>query len=249
MTTITPREISCPLCDIAFAGHSVLASRDRGPLTSDLRRIPEGPDPLPLMLNACPGCGFCGEVSRFEEHAPKADAVVPAADAGVFLSQDEWEDAHDPLLADRPRATESTLPEQLRLLGGRIAAATDPATRWENAAQLERWLGRGPLKEGDAMLRAAWMHDDAGREAEARRCRARALGCYRKGITEKRWFGRREDLVIIGYLCGELHRRLGELDLARQWFEQAIAWSSGLQKLQELVELAERQMLHPADLV
>ena len=247
MTTITPREISCPLCGATFAGHSVLASRDRGPLTSDLRRIPEGPDPLPLMINACPGCGLCGEVSRFEEHAPDGDKVVPAADTGAYWSQDDWDDARDPLLADRPREIESTLTEQLVLLEDRAAA--DPAQRWENAAQIERWLGLGPLKEGDAMLRAAWMHDDAGRTDDAIRCRRRALGCYRTGITEKRWFGRREDLVIIGYLCGELHRRLGQLDLAGQWFEQAIAWSSGLQTLQELVELAERQMLHPADLV
>lgn len=249
MTTITPRDITCPLCDTTFAGHSVLASRDRGPLTSDLRRIPEGEDPLPRMLNACPGCGFSGETSRFEEHAPRADKVVPAADTGVFLSQDDHDDAHDPLLADRAKQQESTLAEQLATLGDRIAAATEPALRWENAAQVERWLGSGPLREGDAMLRAAWLHEDAGRDADGRRCRRRALGCYRQGITEKRWFGRREDLVIVGYLCGELERRLGNGEVAKQWYEQAIAWSSGLQKLQELVELAERQMLHPADLV
>ncbi len=248
MTTITPRSITCPLCATTFDGHSVLASRDRGPLTSDLRRIPEGEDPLPKMLNACPGCGLTGDVSRFEEHAPKADKVVPGKDTGAFFSQDDHDDAHDPLLADRPKDVESTITEQLKLLGDRIGVA-DPALRWENASQVERWLGHGPLKEGDAMLRAAWLHEDAGRDADGRRCRRRALGCYRQGITEKRWFGRREDLVIVGYLCGEMHRRLGDTELGKQWFEQAIAWSSGLQKLQELVELAERQMLHPADLV
>ncbi len=247
MTTITPRAITCPLCSTTFDGHAVLASRDRGPLTSDLRRIPEGEDPLPKMLNACTGCGLTGDVSRFEEHAPKADLVVPAQNTGAYFSQDDHDDAHDPLLADRPKAAESTLTDQLKLLSGRDA--TEPATRWENAAQVERWIGAGPLKEGDAMLRAAWMHDDAGRIADSNRCRRRALGCYRQGITEKRWFGRREDLVIVGYLCGELHRRLGDIELAKQWYEQAIAWSSGLQKLQELVQLAERQILHPADLV
>jgi uncharacterized protein (DUF2225 family) len=248
VTTITPRTLACPLCATSFDGWSVLPSRDRGPLTSDLRRIPEGEDPLPKMLNACPGCGLCGDVSRFEEHAPKPDQKVPAANTGAYFSQDAFDDARDPLLADRPPEVDSTLVEQLATLGDRIGA-TDPAIRWENAAQVERWLNHGPLKEGDAMLRAAWMHEDAGREEDGRRCRRRALACYRQGITEKRWFGRREDLVIVGYLCGELHRRLGDRDVAIQWFEQAIAWSSGLQKLQELVELAERQMLHPTDLV
>ena len=68
-------------------------------------------------------------------------------------------------------------------------------------------------------------------------------------MSERHWFRRREDLVVIAYLVGELHRRLGETEEGKRWFEQAIAWSSGLQQLQELVELAERQARDPSDLV
>jgi hypothetical protein len=48
---------------------------------------------------------------------------------------------------------------------------------------------------------------------------------------------------------GELHRRLGDSEEALQWYEQATAWSSGLQHLEDLVELAERQGRDPRDLV
>ena len=249
MSTITPRKITCPLCETSFGGHTVLSSKSRGPTSSDLRRFTDGEDPIPKQLNACPGCGFTGDVSGFEEHAPTIDQRVPAAATGVYFSQDDWDDAHDPVLADRPAAADSTLREQLVLLADRRAAATDPAVRWENHAQVERWLEHGPLREGDAWLRAAWMHDDAQRDADARRCRRRALHCYVQGISQKKWFARREDLVVIAYLAGELNRRLGNGPDAQRWFEQAIAWSSGMQRLQELVELAERQLVRPQDVV
>ena len=65
----------------------------------------------------------------------------------------------------------------------------------------------------------------------------------------RRWLRRREDMVVVAYLVGELSRRLDSEDSAKRWFEQAIAWSSGLQHMQDLVELAERQARDPRDLV
>jgi uncharacterized protein (DUF2225 family) len=128
----------------------------------------------------------------------------------------------------------------------------DAAVRYEHLAQLERWRAGGPLREGDAFLRAAWLHSDKrdGRGADdERRCRGRAVACYRRAVAERTWFQRRKDLCIIGYLVGELHRRLGDTDEAQRWYEQSVAWSSGLQHLQELVELAERQARDPRDLI
>jgi uncharacterized protein (DUF2225 family) len=98
-------------------------------------------------------------------------------------------------------------------------------------------------------MRAAWMHGDSRRETDERRCRRMALLCYRRGIEERRWFRRREDLVVVTYLCGELHRRLGDGDEARRCYEQAVAWASGVQPLQDLVALCERQARDPRDLL
>jgi uncharacterized protein (DUF2225 family) len=125
----------------------------------------------------------------------------------------------------------------------------DPALRYEQHALLEGWLGNGPLRQGDAWLRAAWMHSDQGRGGEERRCREQALGCYLQGLDERKWLRRREDMVVVAYLVGELSRRLARPDEALRWFEQAVAWSAGLQHMQELVELAERQARDPRDVV
>lgn len=251
MSAIHPRPLTCPLCDCAFSGWLVLAGPASGSLSSELRRFPEGEDPLPKQINACPSCGYTGEVSAFEEMAPRAGEVVPAKRSGAWFRQEDWEDAHDPMVGDRPKPQNSTLAEQLaEHLSDRAAeASTSAALRYEHHAQVERWIGSGPLREGDSWLRAAWMHDDEDRSDDSVRCRRRALACYRQGVDERKWFGRREDLVVIAYLIGELHRKLGEKEEGCRWFEQAIAWSSGLQKMQELVELAERQAQDPRDRV
>lgn len=251
MSSLHVRPITCPLCATSWEGWLVLAGRSDGPLSSELRRFPEDEDPLPKMINSCPSCGYAGEVSAFEEMAPQADKPVPASQTGAWFAQEEWEDAHDPMIADRPHPTTSTLAEQLatHLAERATEANEDPALRYEHHGQVERWLGHGPLREGDAFLRAAWMYDDTKRPEDALRCRKRAIACYRRGVDERKWFARREDLVVIAYLVGELHRKLGEADEAKRWFEQAIAWSSGLQKMQELVELAERQASDPREVV
>jgi len=225
MTTTKAREIHCPLCSTTFAGWTVLAGPATGPLASDLRRYPEGEDPIPKQLNNCPSCGYSGEVSAFEEFAPQADDTV----TGEGATLRELVDRHL-----RPTAGE---------------ASGNPALRYEQHALLEGWLGNGPLRQGDAWLRAAWMHCDAGRDGDDLRCRSEALRCYRQGLDDRKWLRRREDMVVVAYLVGELCRRLEHPDEALRWFEQAIAWSSGLQHMQELVELAERQARDPRDLV
>ncbi len=251
MTQILPRRLTCPLCSAEHDGWLVMAGASRGPLTSDLRRFDDGEDPIPKQVNGCPSCGFTGEAAGFEELAPKASHEVLARDVGAWFDQDAFDDDHDPMLADRPRPKPSTLAEQLaeHLAGRAEAAHADAALRYEHHAHVQRWTGAGPLREADAWLRAAWLHGDREEAADERRCRRRALHCYRQGVTEKRWFGRREDAVIVAYLTGELHRRLGDTEEAGRWYEQAVAWSSGLPHLQDLVELAERQGRDPRDIV
>lgn len=251
MSRIDSRQITCPLCGVAFDGWLVLASRSRGPLTTDLRRYDEGEDPIPRQLNSCPGCGYSGEVIDFEEMAPDGDQVVPGEAAGAFYDQQAWLEAHDPTHAEPEVPADSTLAEQLeRWITPRAAEAhADPKLRYEQHAQLVRWLGRGPLRQGDAWLRAAWLHADGGDGDAELRCRRRALHCYTEATKEPRWFRRREDRVVVGYLVAELLRRLDQPDEALRAYEQAIAWSSGLPQMQELVQLAERQMRDPREVV
>ena len=247
---IQPLSLVCPLCRTTFPGHRIVPIRARGPKTSDLRQFDEGEDPLTFLANACPDCGYAGDAPAFDALAPSPFHGVPGDLAFPAFDQDSWDDIHDPLLAgDRPATSATTLVVVVDAhLRPRAALAhRTPALAHEHMAQVARWLGAGPLREGDSMLRAAWMWEDVGDRPSGVRCRRRALGCYRQGISEQRHFRRREDLVVITYLAGELSRRLGDAAEGTRLFEQAIAWSMGLPHLQELVALCERQIRDPVE--
>jgi hypothetical protein len=249
MARIHERPLTCPVCETAFDGHVVLASPSRGPTTSDLRRLAEGEDPLPYQLNACPNCGYTGEAPAFAEHAPNPEQRVPGSRAAAYFDADGYDDAHDPTIADGPGPSTLKALIEAHLAPRATAATEDAAKRWEHHAQVVRWAGEGPLREADAWLRAAWMHDDAGRADEATRTRTLAIRAYRQGVQEKRWFARREDLVVVAYLLGELHRRLGDGEEAGKWFDQARSWGEGHPGLTDLLALAERQATDPRELV
>lgn len=251
MSHIETRTLGCPLCGESVEGHVVLPERARGPITTDLRRYGSVEDPLPKMVNLCKACGFAAEALWFEALAPRGSTAVAPNRTGWFETVEQWEDAHDPVLAGDRTDGPSTLREQVRAhLRPRLPEAIGNAARsWEFAAHVSRWAGAPALREGDALLRAAWLWEDAGAAGEGQRCRRRARERYESAIREQQGFGRREDLVVIAYLCGELRRREGARDDAHRWFDQSIAWSSGLPSMQELVALAERQRRDPRDLV
>ena len=61
------------------------------------------------------------------------------------------------------------------------------------------------------------------------------------------WFGRREDLVVIAYLVGELHRRLGEGDEVVPGLE--VFTVNGSKTSGELALLLEKTTLITGDLI
>lgn len=222
MTTLIRRELACPLCGTGFTASQIGSTNTHGPLTSDLRRHATGTDPLVLDVHACPRCGWTAGEGPWGEHPDLADREV---EPGVRLAD-----------------------HVARELGP-APAAGDVALRYEAAARCAAWAGLGPLREGDCWLRAAWMHADAGRTDPDRTCRERALQAYRRAVEEQKWFQRRQDLVVICYLVGELSRRLGDAAEARRWYEQAIRWTQGRPELQDLVAVVRRQVDDPVEFI
>lgn len=222
MTTVITQELACPLCGATFSASRIGSTNTAGPLTTDLRRHTAGTDPLPQGVHSCPGCGWSAGEAPWGEQ---------------------------PELAGREVAPGERLADRVARELGPAPARGDAAERYEAAARCAAWAGLGPLREGDHWLRAAWMHGDAGRPEREAECRRRARDAYQAAVKGQEGFHSRRDLAVVGYLLGELHRRLGDPGEARRWFDQALRWIGGEPSLAGLAALARRQMDDPGDFV
>lgn len=160
---------------------------------------------------------------------------------------------------------EPVSPEIARFVADRVTPLLQdgypaPALRFEIAAWLAAERGADTPEVGDCYLRAAWMCDDEGYEAEpendeqreyfrrqaeeGERYRRLAIERYRQALDGD---GLDAELrVRLAYLVGELSRRVGLADEAAGWFDRVVALASGLPEGERLAALAERQKTSPS---
>ena len=226
MTTVLILPLCCPLCETPFEGRQAASTDGFGPLTTDLRRLSAGEDPLPSLVHTCPGCGFTAGEGPWTGAA--ASLPGDSAEAGT---------------------TRAALLARVRAELGTATQGWDAALRYEAAARCAEWVGQGALPQADHWLRAAWMHEDRGRAEDGTRCRWEASRRYGAALKEPGRFQRLQDAVVVTYLAGELQRRLGNPDQARDLFHQVGQLAQGRPDLRSLVALAERQATSPGNYV
>lgn len=90
MTTFHETEFNCPVCDTAFMGKVLTSTNTFGPRTTDFHQHAVGFQPLPLLINICPNCGYSGFSSDFDQ---------PALDPE--LKQRVWEEL-SPIVQNNP---------------------------------------------------------------------------------------------------------------------------------------------------
>lgn len=125
----------------------------------------------------------------------------------------------------------------------------NPALCYEFLAKIAQWRGTDPLKIGDLYLRAAWCCQDYGQQQGEHSNRLAAIAYY------KRWLDhtplRDEEYFVITYLVGELYRRVGNADSAREWFDRVLdgVGAEAGEKLQRIAELARQQRDDPKEML
>jgi len=221
MTTFAEQSFRCPLCTEVFPASVIQSWSSAGPRTSDLRRISLGEDPIPLLVHACPGCGFCGLAGDFAPGAIQPELPVEGG----------------------------TLRERVHELYGANARsqALEPARAYERAAEIALLRGAPPLVAADRWLRAAWLHGDAEAADDERRCRMQALRLYRLALEARQGFLRQEDTVVVLYLVAELERRLGDKEAASEIFAEVIRLASAHEPLRGLAAAAQQQATSPRE--
>lgn len=151
-----------------------------------------GIDPLAVFVQVCPHCTFAGYPEDFDDVVPEVKRFVLSGEL-------------------RPEEVISgEAPERLRgsskyMLAARCRAAAPEATQ---------------LALADLYLRASWCARAEHFPERERECQAEAATRFEQalecGEVESK------DRPVILYLVGELYRRLGMFEVARQFFDEAL---------------------------
>jgi len=91
--------------------------------------------------------------------------------------------------------------------------------KYDHAAKVAEWQGNEPRYLADLYLRAAWCCVDE-RDTEAERYfRRKAAACFADALDAFDGVAM-EERAVITYLIGELWRRIGFEERAREWFDR-----------------------------
>jgi uncharacterized protein (DUF2225 family) len=89
----------------------------------------------------------------------------------------------------------------------------------EAAAKVAEWRGLEPRHVADLLLRAAWCCADEDDIEAERFFRRKAAWAFEEALDS--WDGvARQERAVVTYLVGELWRRVGDVKLARPWFDR-----------------------------
>jgi uncharacterized protein len=118
--------------------------------------------------------------------------------------------------------------------------------KYEFAAKVAIWQGAGPRVVAELLLRAAWCcvdEDDIEAERYFRRAASwtfqRALATGDEVVREER--------ATLTYLVGELWRRVGDLERAREWFDSVPREIIDGRREQWILDAAKQQRDDPRE--
>ncbi|MBC7790413.1 MAG: DUF2225 domain-containing protein [Anaerolineae bacterium] len=118
--------------------------------------------------------------------------------------------------------------------------------KYEFAAKVATWQGCDPRRIADLLLRAAWCCVDEGDVEAERYFRRKAAWAFEQALATYDGVDR-DDRAVLTYLVGELWRRVGNLELACDWFGQVGAEITNSRDQHWVVDAARQQRDHPRE--
>lgn len=112
--------------------------------------------------------------------------------------------------------------------------------KYEAAAKVAEWAGNEPRHIADLLLRAAWCCVDEGDIEAERFFRRKAAWMFEKALASFDGVTR-DERAVLTYLVGELWRRVGDLEQARQWFDRVPCEVVDEQSQQWVLDAARQQ--------
>ena len=109
------------------------------------------------------------------------------------------------------------------------------------------WQGATPLALGRIYQMGAWCHRTRNEPDKERFFLARAAEFFERGIRAGEAKG--ENMALYTYILGDLYRRLGNPDMAKEWYRKAIETVKISGGDLKVAEIAELQLADPKDIL
>jgi uncharacterized protein (DUF2225 family) len=236
MTTLRQIELTCPICFNRFSSQAVLSTNSFGGKRTDFHERAAGAQPLPYFIHLCSRCGYAGSERDFGEEAE----VSPS------LKEHVWDELA-PRLADAALSNSDSNPGGGPGNGGAggsghtgAALAIAGSDKYEFAAKVATWQGAEPRRVADLLLRAAWCCVDEGDTEAERYFRRQAAWAFERALASYDGV-ERDERAVLTYLVGELWRRVGDINKAREWFDRVPGELTNPAAQQWVVDAARQQ--------
>lgn len=120
-----------------------------------------------------------------------------------------------------------------------------PDIAYRHAAQIAIWRGAPNEEIASLYLRAAWCAADNDNTEDEIASRKVAVAYFERALENDEIIGLQRPSIT--YLIGELHRRIGETELASEWFEKVLAMDDLDERLAWLKPAAQQQRDDPKE--
>ncbi len=193
---------------------------------------------MPLLVHACPRCGFAGEQSAFARGGLSEDQrsrVLRELEPRVREFKEE-----PPPPNGAQHALAALMPRCASSLRDRVPGRV----KYLCAARVAEWLGEKEARIADFLLKACWCCEEEGR-ADPKLLRT-AAERFEKALSRPDGVSAPQRAVV-AYLVGELYRRLGEPAKAASWFHAVEREIVDPQRQAWIASAARRQETEPEE--
>lgn len=189
------KKILCPICNEEFITQKVRFSKLRLiRRDKDFFSYYEGLNPLKYSIFVCPNCGFSATENKYVNISEEEKKII------LKEISSKW---------------------NKRAYGG-IRSIDDGIGSHKLALYIGNLLDYNKIDLGSLCLSIAWLYRLKQDEEEYRFLEL-AVNLYEEGYYTESLVGTNMDELRLGYLIGELNRRLGNREKAIKWFNTVIS--------------------------